>query len=345
MFKKLKNKKILIFGNSGFVGSWLTLCLNVFGAKILGVSLKMQNINYLSNTQKFKKNIKTINCDLKDLHKIEAKIIDFKPEIIIHLASQPIVKVGYIDPVNTHKTNITGTIKILEISRKISTIKKVLVFTSDKVYSNFEQKTLTESSNLGGLDPYSASKSAQDIIAQSYRFSFFNKKELIILRSGNIIGGGDWAFNRIIPDIIRSYLRKRLLKIRSINSTRPWIHILDVLNAILIILTKNNINKKDLTFNLSPNIKKQVSVKKIIELILKNTEINKIKIKKIKNNIKEKKYLNISSNKALKELKWKTKLDMKKALTLSIKFYLLNRDKIYDEAVKQINDFFSIKKR
>ena len=128
MLKKLKNKKILIFGNSGFVGSWLTLCLNVFGAKILGVSLKMQNINYLSNTQKFKKNIKTINCDLKDLHKIEAKIIDFKPEIIIHLASQPIVKVGYIDPVNTHKTNITGTIKILEISRKISTIKKVLVF-------------------------------------------------------------------------------------------------------------------------------------------------------------------------------------------------------------------------
>ena len=345
MFKKLKNKKILIFGNSGFVGSWLTLSLNAYGAKILGVSLKMSNMNYLSNTQKFKNNIRTINCDLKDLHKIESKIISFKPEIIIHLASQPIVRVGFTDPVKTYKTNITGTIKILEISRKIPTIKKIVVFTSDKVYSNFEKKSLTENSKLGGLDPYSASKSAQDIISQSYRFSFFNEKRLIILRSGNIIGGGDWANSRIIPDIVRSYLGKYVLKIRSINSTRPWIHIFDVLNAILIILTKNNFNnKQNLTFNLSPDIKKQISVKKIIELITKNTEINKIKLKKVKSSIKEKKYLHISSNKALKELKWCTRLEIKKALALTIKFYLLKKDKIYDEAIKQINDFFSIKK-
>ena len=205
-----------------------------------------------------------------------------------------------------------------------------------------QKKSLTENSKLGGLDPYSSSKSAQDIISQSYRFSFFNKKKLIILRSGNIIGGGDWANSRIIPDIVRSYLRKNVLKIRSINSTRPWIHIFDVLNAILIILTKNNFNnKQNLTFNLSPDIKKQISVKKIIKLITKNTEINKIKQKKVKNNIKEKKYLHISSNKALKELKWSTRLEIKKALALSIKFYLLKKDKIYDEAIKQINDFFN----
>ena len=171
--KKICNKKILIFGHTGFVGSWLSLSLNILGAKILGVSLKMPNKNYLSNNKKFIKKIKTINCDLKNLDKIENKIINFKPEIIIQLASQPIVKVGFIDPVNTYRTNISGTIKVLEIVRKIPTLKKILIFTSDKVYSNFEKKTLNENSKLGGLDPYSASKSAQDIISQSYGFSFF----------------------------------------------------------------------------------------------------------------------------------------------------------------------------
>jgi CDP-glucose 4,6-dehydratase len=281
-FKKdLHNKRILIFGNSGFVGSWLSLSLDAFKAKILGVSIKMSDKNYLSNTRKFKEKIRTINCNLKNLDKIKSKIINFKPEIIIHLASQPIVKFGFTNPVETYETNISGTIKVLELSRKIPTVKKILVFTSDKVYCNSENKILTENSKLGGLDPYSASKSAQDIISQSYRFSFFNKKKLIILRSGNIIGGGDWAINRIIPDIVRSYLSKDILKIRSINSSRPWIHILDVINAILILITKKRFtNFKDITFNLSPKNKKRISVKKIISLILKNTEINKIKIKK-----------------------------------------------------------------
>ena len=194
--KKIYNKKILIFRHTGFVGSWLSLSLSIFGAKILGVSLKMSNKNYLSNDKKFIKKIKSINCDLKDLDIIENKIINFKPDIIIHLASQPIVKVGFTDPINTYRTNIIGTVKILEIARKIPTVKKILVFTSDKVYSNSEKKPLDENSKLGGLDPYSASKSAQDIISQSYGFSFFKKKKLIILRSGNIIGGGDWANNR-----------------------------------------------------------------------------------------------------------------------------------------------------
>ncbi len=339
--KDLHNKRILIFGNSGFVGSWLTLSLYAFKAKILGVSIKMSDKNYLSNTRKFKNKIRTINCNLKNLDKIKSKIINFKPEIIIHLASQPIVKFGFTNPVETYETNISGTIKILELSRKISTVKKVLVFTSDKVYCNSENKILTENSKLGGLDPYSASKSAQDIISQSYRFSFFNKKKLIILRSGNIIGGGDWAINRIIPDIVRSYLSKNILQIRSINSTRPWIHILDVINAILILITKKKFTDfQDITFNLSPKSNKRISVKKIISLILKNTAINKIKIKKIKNSIKEKKYLNISSSKASKEINWKTKLDLKKAIILTIKFYLLKKSRIYDEATRQIKDFF-----
>ena len=344
LFKKhLKNKRILIFGNSGFVGSWLTLSLSFFDVKILGVSLIMKNKNYLSNLGKFKKKIKTINCDLKNLDNIETKIITFKPEIIIHLASQPIVKIGYINPKKTYETNISGTIKILELARRIKTVKQILIFTSDKVYSNIENKTLTENSKLGGLDPYSASKSAQDIIAQSYGHSFFKKTKMIILRSGNIIGGGDWAENRIIPDIVRSYLNKSVLKLRSINSTRPWIHILDVINAILLIITKKNRSNHNIIFNLSPKVKKQVSVKKLITLIFKNTKITKIKVKKINNIIKEKKYLHISSSKAQKFIPWSTRLDLKIALKLTIQFYLLNKDKMYDEAMNQIKNYFSRK--
>ena len=346
LFRKyLKNKRILIFGNSGFVGSWLTLSLFFFDAKILGVSLKMGNKNYLSNSSKFKKKIRTLNCDLKNLDNIQSKIVLFKPEIIIHLASQPIVKMGYINPKKTYETNVNGTIKILELARKIKTVKQILIFTSDKVYSNAENKTLTEGSKLGGLDPYSASKSAQDIIAQSYGYSFFQKTKMVILRSGNIIGGGDWAENRIIPDIVRSYLNKTVLKLRSVNSTRPWIHIFDVINAILLIITKKNKLTQNTIFNLSPKIRKQISVKKIINLILNNTTITKIKMKKINNVIKEKKYLHISSNKAQTTIPWSTKLDLKIALKLTVNFYLLNRNKTYDEAIEQIRDYFSKKSK
>ena len=346
LFRKyLKNKRILIFGNSGFVGSWLTLSLSFFDAKILGVSLKMSNKNYLSNSSKFKKKIRTLNCDLKNLDNIQSKIVLFKPEIIIHLASQPIVQIGYLNPKKTYETNVNGTIKILELARKIKTVKQILIFTSDKVYSNAENKTLTEGSKLGGLDPYSASKSAQDIIAQSYGYSFFQKTKMVILRSGNIIGGGDWAENRIIPDIVRSYLNKTVLKLRSVNSTRPWIHIFDVINAILLIITKKNKLTQNTIFNLSPKIRKQISVKKIINLILNNTTITKIKMKKINNVIKEKKYLHISSNKAQTTIPWSTKLDLKIALKLTVNFYLLNRNKTYDEAIEQIRDYFSKKSK
>tara|TARA_B110001452_G_scaffold240579_1_gene222233 strand:+ start:940 stop:1998 length:1059 start_codon:yes stop_codon:yes gene_type:complete len=342
--KYLKNKKILIFGHSGFVGSWLALTLSSFKSNVLGVSLKMPNQNYISNTKEFKKNFKTINCNIKNLDKIETKIIKFKPEIIIHLASQPIVNEGFKNPLSTYETNIIGTIKILELSRKISTLKKILVFTSDKVYLNNDKKILTEDSKLGGLDPYSASKSSQDLISQSYNFSFLNKKKIIILRSGNIIGGGDWANNRIVPDIVRSYLYNKTLKIRSINSTRPWVHIFDVLNAILLLLTKTNFKKnQNLIFNLSPKIKKQISVKKILKLVFTHTNIKELKVKSIKSDINEKKYLHISSKKALKELGWTTKLDLKNALILTIDFYLLNKNKIYVEAIKQIKDFFLLR--
>jgi CDP-glucose 4,6-dehydratase len=342
-----KNKRILIIGNTGFVGSWLSISLNLFQAKILGLSLKMKNNNYLSNSKEFQKKIKTIYADINDFNHFKNKIKKFNPEIVIHLASQPIVKTGYINPLETFETNIFGTIRILELLKKMPSVKQVLVFTSDKVYANKEKKIYTEEANLGGLDPYSASKSCQDIISQSYAKSFFKSKKMIILRSGNIIGGGDWSENRIIPDIVKSYINKKILKIRSINSTRPWIHVLDVIHAILLTLGKKSNHKKrdDLIFNLSPSASRQVSVKKIIELIKKNTVIKNISLKIVNRKFSEKKYLNISSKRALLKLNWKTKLSLERSLKLTINFYLTKKKILINTAENQIKEYFSNKQK
>ena len=339
-FKNIfKNKRILIIGNTGFVGSWLSLSLYLFQAKILGLSLKMKNNNYLSNSKEFQKKIKTIYADINDFKNFKIKIKRFNPEIVIHLASQPIVKTGYTNPLETFETNIFGTIRILEFLKKMPSVKQILVFTSDKVYANKERKIYTEEANLGGLDPYSASKSCQDIISQSYARSFFKSKKMIILRSGNIIGGGDWSENRIIPDIVKSYINKKILKI----ATRPWIHVLDVIHAILLILGKKSNHKKrdDLIFNLSPSTSRQVSVKKIIELIKKNTAIKVINLKIVKRKFREKKYLNISSKKAFLKLSWKTKLSLERSLKLTINFYLTKKKILISTAENQIKEYFS----
>ena len=339
MYKKLKNKKILIFGNTGFIGSWLSIALNLLDVKVLGVSLKMSNQNYVSNTPQFKKNIKTVYCDINNLDKIKDSIIGFKPQIIIHLASQPIVQKGFENPKKTFSTNIFGSIKIFEMIRKISSVKKIVIFTSDKVYQN-DFKTLNEKSNLGGLDPYSASKSCQDIISQSYNYSFLNKK-MVLIRSGNIIGGGDWGQNRLLPDIIKAFRNKQKVKIRSIHSTRPWLHILDVINAFLIIINKDI--KKNFTqiYNLAPDKKSQVSVSKILSIINTKTQINNLKIKKIKSNIKEKKYLKLSAKKIFQELKWRPKLNLTKSLILTINLYLQKKRNLFSETKDQIVNFLN----
>lgn len=337
IYSKLKNKRILIFGNTGFVGSWLCLALNLLNVKILGVSLKMKNKNYFSNLFEFKKKINTIYCDITNLDKVEKKILNFKPEIIIHLASEPIVSTGYKNPKKTYKVNIFGTINILEIARKIRSLKKILVFTSDKVYEN-NYSLLSEKSNLGGLDPYSSSKSCQDIICQSYNSSFLNK-QMIILRSGNIIGGGDWGANRLIPDIFKSYFKKKNLLIRSINSTRPWLHILDVINGILAVLVKDRYKTNTTIYNLAPYSEKQIAVKNILNYIKDYIPIKYNKIT-TQSKFKESKYLKLSSKKIYKELGWKQKLTIHESINLTIDIYLKDK-KTIKSCEDHISKFFN----
>ena len=338
-FTNIKSKKILIFGNTGFVGSWLSIALKLLGANVLGFSLKMRNKNYISNTTEYKKLIPTIFCNILNIKKVEKELIRFKPDIVIHLASQPIVEESFKNPEKTFQTNIIGTVKILEFLKRIKTVKKIIIFTSDKVYKN-NNTLLNEESQIGGIDPYSASKSCQDIISQSYNHIFI-KKEMIILRSGNIIGGGDWGYKRLFPDIVRAFINKKNVQIRSINSNRPWTHILEVLNAILTILNKKSKNKNyTQIYNLSSKASNQVSVKKIIHLLKQNTQMKSLKIKKIQNLIKEKKYLQLSSKKIEFDYGLKKKLNLIESLKLTIDHYLSKNNQLYGKTKEQILNYF-----
>tara|TARA_B100001564_G_scaffold359962_1_gene384197 strand:+ start:5855 stop:6901 length:1047 start_codon:yes stop_codon:yes gene_type:complete len=343
----LKNKRILITGNSGFVGSYLSMSLNLMGSKVYGYSLKMKNRNFLSNMKQYKKKITTINDDLININKHYKKILHFNPEIIIHLASQPLVNLSYIETSKTYKTNILGTVALMELIKKLKSVKHVLVFTSDKVYENTQGKVLSEKSKLGGLDPYSASKSSQDIISNSYKESFFKTKiNFSIIRAGNIIGGGDWNLSRLVPDIYNSIISKKKVVIRNPNAIRPWQHILDVIGAIILILYKNKskIIKKSVIYNIGPDPKSNLRVIDLIKKIKKisNSKHLKFKVNKIK--FKETKILRLSNQLIKKSLGWKPKLNINKTIELTNIWYeefSKNKNKIFKYTEKQILNFLN----
>jgi len=344
--KKFRGKKILITGNTGFVGSWLSLLLSDLGANVLGFSQKKSDIRFLSNSQAYKNKIRTIYSDINKFEKSLKKLKQFKPEIIIHLASQALVLESYKNSKKTFFTNIMGTVNFFETVKKLNSVKKIIIFTSDKVYENLNGKILTEKSHLGGIDPYSASKSCQDIISNSYKSSFFKKKiNIIILRAGNIIGGGDWNMNRLVPDIFKSIYKNKKIIIRNPKAIRPWQHILEILNAfILILLLKNNkLTKTAEIFNIAPNLKSNIPVFQLINLIKKIGNFKKLKIKFKKKLFYETKILRLSSNKAKKQINYIPKLSLKESIRLTVdwyKSYFKNRKKILKFTQLQIQSYF-----
>lgn len=347
--KNINGKKILITGNTGFVGNYLSLTLNLMGAKILGYSLKMKNKNFISNNNQFKNKIETIEADIVKIQKYYKKINSFKPQIIIHLAAQPLVNESYINTDKTYKTNIIGTIELMELCKRLKSVKHILVFTSDKVYENLDGNLLKENSKLGGIDPYSASKSSQDIISNSYKNSFFkNKLNISIIRAGNIIGGGDWNFSRLVPDIYMSIYKKNKLIIRNPNAIRPWQHILDVVDAIIFVLFKNDkkINLNTNIFNVGPHLNSNITVRELIKKIKKESSILNFNflIKKIK--FKETKILRLSNQYIKKKLGWYPKLNINQTIKLTNNWYnqfFINKKKIFEFTENQIISFFNLK--
>jgi CDP-glucose 4,6-dehydratase len=343
--KKIKKKNILITGNTGFVGSWLSLALLMLDANILGYSLEKEDKNFLSNHKLFKKKIKTIYGDIINFNKYNNQIKKFKPEIVIHLASQPLVLESYKKVKKTYLTNVIGTVDLFETLKNIKSIKKIIIFTSDKVYQNFEGKILRENSPLGGIDPYSSSKSCQDIIASSYKHSILNKKTSVtILRAGNIIGGGDWNENRIIPDIFKSIINKSKIKIRNPNAIRPWQHILEIINSFLLIIIqkKTRILRKPQILNIAPNIKSNIKVIDLINLINKENVLKKINYKIIQKKYFENKILRLSGLNAKNKIKFVPKLNLKKTIKLTSDWYqaFYMKKNMFNYTYTQIKEYF-----
>ena len=225
-----QNKKIFITGHTGFKGSWLCLILSLFKCKIAGYSLAPTKKQKLFNIFKIYKLVKkNYFFDIRDKKKLFSAIQESKPEIIFHLASQSLVLESYKDPYFNFSTNLIGTINILEAAKKFNFIKSFVFVTSDKCYTNLNKKKYIETDKIqGNIDPYSCSKACAEIIVDSYNQSFFRNSNinLATVRSGNIIGGGDWSENRLLPDIMNSIKNNNFLKIRNPQSTRPWLHIL-----------------------------------------------------------------------------------------------------------------------
>lgn len=319
-----KNKKVFLTGNTGFKGSWTTMFLNYLGAKVYGFSLApntqptLYKILDLNNVVKFQEG------DINDYHLLKKSMIDADPDIVIHMAAQPLVRASYTAPLKTFNTNVIGTCNVLEAARFCKSVKAVLNITTDKCYENKEDgKAFKESDALGGHDPYSSSKACSELVTESFRKSYFNEMGVGIAtaRAGNVIGGGDWSDDRLIPDSVRQIYEGKNLRIRNPNAVRPWQHVFEPVLGYLLLIEKLYENVEYSTsFNFGPEESNVLTVQQILELTkLENNKLNYV----IDSNehAHEAKLLMLDINKAKNNLSWKPKMSIDETVSETISWY------------------------
>jgi len=340
-----KDKTVFVTGHTGFQGSWLSLWLTLLGAKVIGYSLPPPTNPSLFESLKIKKKITSQIGDINDKNKLFSIMSKHTPDIVIHLAAQSLVRKSYETPLETFSTNVLGTANLLESVRNVSSVKSCLVMTSDKAYENKElDYAYRENDPMGGHDPYSASKGASELIVSSYRRSFYNKKNspgIASIRSGNVIGGGDWSRDRLIPDCIRSLLSNKKIILRNPKSIRPWQYVLESLSGLLLIGSKlaQNSQRFGGAWNIGP-VTSDVSVKSITEKIIKKWGNGTITIKK--NSLHEAKHLRLDSSKITNMLKWKPTYSIEESMNETIDWYLMyknNKKLLHDYTVSQIENY------
>ena len=346
VFKKyLFNKKIIITGHTGFKGSWLTLWCILSGAKVYGISNKITSNPSHFGRLKLKKNLKNYKIDIRDHVRLKKIFKKIQPDYVFHLAAQSLVKKSFKEPFQTFTSNSLGTLNILESLLQIKKRCHAVIITSDKSYRNLEiNRGYKEDDILGGDDPYSGSKGAAELIIRSYFKSIIRYKKNLsinVARAGNVIGGGDWSYDRVIPDCVKSWSKNLAVKIRNPNSTRPWQHVLEVIRgylqcAILGKKFKSKLNGE--IFNFGPKKNQNKSVMELVKQMQKNLIKVKLKIKKEKGK-KESNLLKLNSNKAKKILKWEPILNFKESVKLTALWYkqfYSNKISCYNLSKKQI---------
>ena len=352
-YKNFKNLKILITGTTGFKGSWLSFWLSELGAKVTGVSLKPENDSILYNKLKLSKKINQYFFDICNYNKLNHLVKINKPDIIFHLAAQSIVSISEKEPLRTFNTNIMGSANILETFRK-NNLPCLVYITSDKCYLNLNKnRSFKESDFLGGLDNYSSSKASAENIFFSYHHSYFknnNYLKAVSARAGNVIGGGDFKINRIVPDIIKSIKLKKEIFIRNPHATRPWQHVLEPLSGYMLLANRilnKKLNKKiQPNWNFGPERKNCKEVITLTKKILKMMKINK-KIKFLnRKEFYESKFLSLNINKSKKELDWRPKLNFNQTIGFTSEWYkeMLLNSNLEEVTRKQISLFSEIDK-
>lgn len=348
----LKNKKILITGHTGFKGIWLSLLCHYAGGKIFGISKDIKNnkkfFNQIHNIY-----TKSFIFDLRDYKKLKRIISDINPDFIFHLAADALVIDSYEKPYETFHNNFLSSLSVLEVCREKDLKTSFVFITSDKSYKNIEKnKGYLETDILGGDDPYSGSKAAIEMLINSYKISFFQKyknTKLAIARAGNVIGGGDFSSNRLVPDAFKHWSLSKKLIIRNPNATRPWQHVLEPLYGYILLAKK--LSQKNFigeTFNFGPNKQKHIStfeiIKKLNILSLSFTKQNSYSIKNTKKKYSETNLLYLNSNKAKKKLSWQCILDINKTLKYTSDWYINYYKKnvnMYVFTINQIKDYLN----
>ena len=321
-----KNKRVLVTGATGFKGAWLCSWLLKLGSKVYGVGYNPNQNKNLFYKLNLKKKINLKLFDIRDIKKLENFIKHSKPNIIFHLAAQPLIYESYKKPLLTFDVNCRGTLNILELTKKYKFIKSLVSITSDKCYENIGKiKGYKETDVLGGVDPYSASKASAEIMIRAYRESFFKESEtcgISSARAGNVIGGGDWSEKRLIPDCIRSLVKNKVIKLRNPNFNRPWQHVLEPLKGYLILAKKQYENPKKYAgaWNFGTEAQSITNVKKIVEYMIKFWGSGKLRSEKL-NKFYEQQNLQLDIKKAKKQLNWHPTYNIRESVEITTDWY------------------------
>ena len=328
-----KGKKVFVTGHTGFKGTWLCKILIEAGALVTGYALKPPAGENLFDLSGISSRMNSIIGDVRDLESLHKAFNEANPTIAIHLAAQPLVRDSYLNPHYTYETNVMGTVNFLECVRLSKTVKSVLNVTTDKVYKNQEWEWgYREDESLNGFDPYSNSKSCSDILTQSYINSFFldSNVSISIARAGNVIGGGDFAKDRIIPDCVRAAQTNKPIWIRNPYSVRPYQHVLEPLFFYLLVLEKQFNDKKYAGYyNVGPNDTDSITTSELVDIFCVKWENGLTWINKSDDGPHESNYLKLDCSKATKIFNWKPRWDIDKAIEMTIEWtkeYLNNRD-------------------
>lgn len=350
-----RNKKVLVTGHTGFKGAWLSHVLLNSGAKVVGVSLDPPTKPNLFETLNLEDHLAHYKADIRDLDKLQEIFSKEKPEVIFHFAAQALVREGYRDPHFTFSTNVLGTVNVLEAVRIVGGARAVVVATTDKVYKNIGMaQPYKEEDVLGGKDPYSASKAAADISTQSFIKSFFPTEDLgrthktgvAIVRAGNIIGGGDWGKDRLLPDIVRSVYEKRgkNLIIRNPKSVRPWQHVLDPIHGCLLLAKELSIGNKNAVgaWNFGPKEINFITVEEMVKRSLSRLEKGEYEIAPDSEKPEEA-ILTLDASRANNHLGWQPRYHIDEALDRTIEWYkcFYERKPVIQITDEQISSYFN----